>query len=234
MCVLRPAEARGPEKGTVRYNADVLYVNEIFHSIQGESTHAGRPCVFVRLTGCNLRCTWCDTAYAFHEGQAMTVEEVVDRVKGFDCGLVELTGGEPLLQSEAIGLMRALLSLGHEVLLETGGSLPIEQVPEGVRRIVDVKCPGSGESERNRWENLDALRAGDELKFVIADRGDYDWAAGVLHSRALHEKATVLFSAVHERLPTGDLARWVLDDGLPVRVQIQVHKILWPAAGRGV
>jgi 7-carboxy-7-deazaguanine synthase len=212
----------------------VLRVNEIFHSIQGESTHAGRPCVFVRLTGCNLRCVWCDTAYAFHEGRAWTVDDVVDRVGTYGCTLVEVTGGEPLLQSEAIDLMRALLVRGHEVLLETGGSLPIENVPEGVRRIVDVKCPGSGESDRNRWENLDALRPGDELKFVIADRVDYEWAAGVLRSGALHEKATVLFSPAQERLPAGELARWVLDDGLPVRLQLQMHKILWPAAARGV
>jgi 7-carboxy-7-deazaguanine synthase len=211
----------------------VLRVNEIFHSIQGESTHAGRPCVFVRLTGCNLRCVWCDTAYAFHEGGAMTIDEVVGRVAAFDCPLVELTGGEPLLQPEAIDLMRALIERGHEVLLETGGSLPIEQVPEGVLRIVDLKCPGSGESERNRWENLEALRPGDELKFVIANRTDYDWAAGVLRSRALHERATVLFSAVHEHLPSGELARWVLADGLPVRVQVQMHKVLWPTEVRG-
>jgi len=211
----------------------VLRVNEIFHSIQGESTHAGRPCVFIRLTGCNLRCVWCDTAYAFHEGAAMTVDEVVGRVAGFDCRLVELTGGEPLLQPEAVDLMRALVARGHDVLLETGGSLPIESVPDGVMRIVDVKCPGSGESERNLWENLQALRRGDELKFVIANREDYDWAAGVLRSRALHEKATVLFSAVHDGLPSGDLARWVLDDGLPVRVQVQMHKVLWPTEVRG-
>jgi len=190
--------------------------------------------VFVRLTGCNLRCVWCDTAYAFHEGGAWTVDEIVDRVGTYGCTLVEVTGGEPLVQSEAIDLMRALLVRGHEVLLETGGSLPIEHVPEGVRRIVDVKCPGSGESDRNRWENLDALRPGDELKFVIANRVDYDWAAGVLRSRALHEKATVLFSPVQERLPAGELARWVLDDGLPVRLQLQMHKFLWPAAARGV
>lgn len=190
--------------------------------------------MFVRLTGCNLRCVWCDTAYAFHEGGALTVEQVVERVSAYRCRLVEVTGGEPLLQPEAIDLMRALVASGHEVLLETGGSLPIEHVPEGVRRIVDLKCPGSGESDRNRWENLDALRPGDELKFVIADRIDYDWAAGVLRSRALHEKAAVLFSAVSDRLPAGDLARWVLDDGLSVRLQLQLHKILWPTAVRGV
>jgi 7-carboxy-7-deazaguanine synthase len=212
----------------------VLRVNEIFHSIQGESTHAGRPCVFIRLTGCNLRCVWCDTAYAFHEGEALSLDQIVQRVAAFGCDLVELTGGEPLLQPEAIDLMSVLLSRGHEVLLETGGSLPIEAVPEGVRRIVDLKCPGSGETDRNRWENLDALRPGDELKFVIADRADYEWAAGVLRARALHRKATVLFSAVHDRLPSGDLARWVLDDGLPVRLQVQMHKVLWPAALRGV
>ena len=212
----------------------MLRVNEIFHSIQGESTHAGRPCVFVRLTGCNLRCVWCDTAYAFHDGEACTIEAVLDRVAGYGCSLVEVTGGEPLLQSEAIDLMKALVERGHEVLLETGGSLPIDLVPAGVARIVDVKCPGSGESERNRWENLDVLRAGDELKFVIADRADYDWAAGQVRSRGLHEKATVLFSAVQDQLPGGDLARWVLDDGLPVRVQLQMHKLLWPGVTKGV
>jgi len=218
----------------LRYNDAVLRVNEIFHSIQGESTHAGRPCVFVRLTGCNLRCVWCDTAHAFHEGSPWSVDDLVERVGAYGCGLVELTGGEPLLQPDAIALMRALLDRGHEVLLETGGSLPIERVPMGVRRIVDVKCPGSGESHRNRWENLATLRPGDELKFVIASRADYDWAADVIRTRGLHEKATVLFSAVHETLPPGELARWLLHDGLPVRVQVQLHKILWPAAAQGV
>ncbi len=212
----------------------MLRVNEIFHSIQGESTHAGRPCVFVRLTGCNLRCAWCDTSYAFHDGETFTIEAVLDRVASYGCSLVEVTGGEPLLQPEAIDLMKALVERGHEVLLETGGSLPIEQVPAGVARIVDVKCPGSGESERNRWENLDVLRSGDELKFVIADRIDYDWAAGQVRSRGLHEKATVLFSAVQDQMHGGDLARWVLDDRLPVRVQLQMHKLLWPGVTKGV
>ena len=212
----------------------MVRINEIFHSIQGESTHAGRPCVFVRLTGCNLRCVWCDTAHAFHDGAPMTVEEVLARVASYRCRLVEITGGEPLLQPGAITLMSALLSGGYEVLLETGGSLPIEIVPEGVSRIVDVKCPGSGESHRNRWENVDALRSGDELKFVIADRADYEWAAEQVRSRRLQERAPILFSAVHDQLPSGALARWVLDDRLPVRVQIQMHKILWPGVPQGV
>lgn len=212
----------------------MLRVNEIFHSIQGESTHAGRPCVFVRLTGCNLRCRWCDTAYAFHEGASLSVDEVVGRVAGFGCSLVEVTGGEPLLQPDAVLLLRALVERGFEVLLETGGSLPIDAVPPGVKRIVDVKCPGSGEVERNLWSNLDALRDGDELKFVIADRSDYAWAADVVRARALAERATVLFSPVHGELAGHDLARWVLDDALPVRVQLQMHKLLWPGAPRGV
>jgi 7-carboxy-7-deazaguanine synthase len=214
--------------------AGVLRVNEIFHSIQGESTHAGRPCVFVRLTGCNLRCVWCDTAYAFHEGRDMAVEQVVERVATYGCTLVEVTGGEPLLQPETVPLLAALLARGHEVLLETGGSLPIEPVPAGVRRIVDVKCPGSGEAGRNRWENLDHLRPGDELKFVIADRADYLWAAEEIRARRLEGRCPLLFSPVHGALDPSALAGWVLADRLPVRVQLQLHKLLWPAATRGV
>ena len=212
----------------------MLRVNEVFHSIQGESTHAGRPCVFVRLTGCNLRCVWCDTAYAFHEGESMDVRDVVARVEAYGCRLVEITGGEPLLQPEAVDLMRWLVDDGFEVLLETGGSLPIEGVPIGVKRIVDVKCPGSGESARNRWENLDALRPGDELKFVVADRRDYEWAAAEVRARGLHERVPVLFSPVHPGLDRSDLAGWVLADRLPVRVQLQMHKLIWPGVLRGV
>lgn len=215
-------------------NARVLKINEIFHSIQGESTHAGRPCVFVRLTGCNLRCTWCDTAYAFHEGSPMSVDEVVERVRGYDCRLVEVTGGEPLLQPEVVPLLRALVERGHDVLVETGGHVPIEGVPEGVGRIVDVKCPGSGESTKNRFRNLDVLRPGDELKFVIRDRADYDWAAAVVRERGLSSKVPVLFSPVHGDLEPSDLAGWILEDRLPVRFQMQVHKVLWPGVLRGV
>jgi len=212
----------------------MLKVNEIFHSIQGESTHAGLPCVFVRLTGCNLRCTWCDTAYAFHEGRPMSVDEVMQEVDRHGCRLVELTGGEPLLQADAIPLMERLVDSGYRVLIETSGSLPIEGVPAGVRRIVDIKCPGSGESSRNRWENLEHLRDGDELKFVLADESDYRWAVRQIEERHLHGRCPLILSPVHESLPPADLARWVLDDGLDIRVQIQLHKILWPGTERGV
>ncbi|HJQ98453.1 MAG TPA: radical SAM protein [Candidatus Polarisedimenticolaceae bacterium] len=212
----------------------MLRVNEIFHSIQGESTHAGRPCVFVRLTGCPLRCVWCDTAYAFHEGSPMSVEGIVERVLSYGCPLVELTGGEPLAQPRSIDLLEALLARGLEVLLETSGALPIARVPFGVKRILDVKCPGSGEAHRNLWENLDALREGDEIKFVLAARADYDWAKDVVCERGLERRAPVLFSAVRETLDPGVLASWVLEDRLPVRLQVQMHKVLWPEALRGV
>lgn len=212
----------------------MLRVTEIFHSIQGESTHAGRPCVFVRLTGCNLRCVWCDTAYAFHGGRPMSLDEVLEAVRAYGCPWVELTGGEPLLQDEAYPLMQALIDAGYSVLVETGGSLPIDRVPRGVRRIVDVKCPASGEVERNRWENMADLREGDELKFVLAGREDYEWAATQVRERELDRRAPVLFSAVAEGLDAGEMARWVLDDGLPVRVQLQMHKLLWPGVEKGV
>jgi 7-carboxy-7-deazaguanine synthase len=211
-----------------------LRVNEIFHSIQGESTHAGRPCVFVRLTGCNLRCVWCDTAYAFHEGFTLSVDAVLERVRSFGCPLVEVTGGEPLLQPDAIPLLRRLVEDGFEVLLETSGSLPIRDVPSGVKRIVDVKCPGSGEHERNLWDNLAELRAGDELKFVVAGRADYEWAAREIRERALDARAPILLAPVHGELGGADLARWVLDDRLPARIQLPLHKVLWPEAVRGV
>jgi 7-carboxy-7-deazaguanine synthase len=212
----------------------MLTVNEIFLSIQGESTHAGLPCVFVRLTGCNLRCVWCDSEYAFHEGSTMSVKEVVERVGEFGCTLVEVTGGEPLLQPDAISLMHALLRSGKTVLLETGGSLPVDEVPPGVRRIIDVKCPGSGESGANRWENLAHLRDGDELKFVVADRADYEWATAQIRGRELSGRFALLFSPVHGKLEPGLLADWILRDGLEARIQVQLHKLLWPGAERGV
>lgn len=212
----------------------MLRVTEIFHSLQGESTHAGRPCVFVRLTGCNLRCRWCDTAYAFHGGREMSVSDVVDEVGRFDCESVEITGGEPLLQADAVPLMAELVRRGRRVLLETGGSLDIRTVPEGVCRIVDVKCPASGESGRNHWDNLDHLRDGDELKFVLAGREDYDWAVAEIHARALAGRCPILLSPAHGELEPADLARWVLADRLHVRVQLQLHKYIWPGAAQGV
>jgi 7-carboxy-7-deazaguanine synthase len=212
----------------------MLKVTEIFHSIQGESSRAGLPCVFIRLSGCNLRCAWCDTPYAFDEGLPMEIAEVLALVEEYDCPLVEITGGEPLLQREAIPLMERLLSRGYDVLLETGGSLPIGEVPAGVKRVVDVKCPSSGHADANRWENLDLLREGDEIKFVLAGREDYDWAVRQISARRLAGHCPLIFMPVHGVLDPGEMARWVIDDRLPVRVQIQLHKVLWPGEDRGV
>ena len=213
----------------------MLTINEIFHSIQGESTHAGRPCVFVRLTACDLRCSWCDTPYAFHEGHKLPVEEVVDRVTRYGCSLVEITGGEPLLQRDVYPLMQELVGRGHTVLIETGGHLSIAQVPPSVIRIVDVKCPGSGESHRNHWENLDRLTARDEVKFVIKDKADYEYANDVVsRHRLIGCVAAVLFSPVHGVLDPKELAAWILEDRLGVRLQLQAHKYIWGADTRGV
>jgi 7-carboxy-7-deazaguanine synthase len=213
----------------------MLTINEIFHSIQGESTHAGRPCVFVRLTACDLRCTWCDTPYAFHEGRKISVEEVVSQVRSYDCRLVEITGGEPLLQRDVYPLMRMLLEHGHEVMLETGGHLAVSEVPEPVVRIIDVKCPGSGQAEKNHWPNMEALRPADEVKFVLQDRSDYEYARDVVARYDLASRvAAVLFSPVHGVLEPSDLAAWILGDRLPVRLQLQAHKYIWGPDVRGV
>lgn len=213
----------------------MLLVHEIYVSIQGESTHAGRPCVFVRLSACDLRCSWCDTPYAFTGGTKMSIDEVVAAVEAMRCPLVELTGGEPLLQKDAIPLMARLVALGHEVLIETGGHLPIAALPPDVVAIVDVKCPGSGESAKMHWANLDALRAHDEVKFVILDRADYEYARGIVRERDLASRvAAVQFSPVFGVLAAADLARWILDDHLPVRLQLQQHKYVWAPDARGV
>ncbi len=213
----------------------MLTVNEIFHSVQGESSYAGLPCVFVRLTACNLRCAWCDTSYAFFEGQKREVADVVADVASYHCRLVEVTGGEPLLQADVHPLMQRLLEAGHEVLLETGGHMSLERVPPGVVRIMDVKCPGSGESEKMNWDNLSRLGPCDEVKFVIADRRDYDYAALVVTRHDLASRAAnVLFSPVHGVMAPSDLAAWILADRLPVRLQLQVHKLIWGPARRGV
>ena len=213
----------------------VLTINEIFHSIQGESTHTGRPCVFVRLTACDLRCSWCDTPYAFTEGQKMTLDDVLERVEGYGCDLVEITGGEPLLQTEVYPLMELLLASGKTVMVETGGHRSIKDVPTDVIRIVDVKCPGSGEAENNHWENLDLLSPHDEVKFVIRDRADYEYAKEVVARHGLLDRtAAVLFSPVHGVLDAKELAAWILEDRLPVRLQLQAHKYIWDPQTRGV
>ena len=213
----------------------MLTVNEIFHSIQGESTFSGRPCVFVRLTACDLRCTWCDTAYAFDEGGKRSVDEVAREVAGFGCDLVEVTGGEPLLQDDVYPLMEALLAQGRTVLLETGGHRTTERVPEAVVTILDVKCPASGESHRNLWENLGRLRPHDEVKFVVQDRADYEYARDVIARHGLAGRAAAIhLSPVHGVLPPAELAAWVLADRVPARVQLQVHKLIWSPDTRGV
>ncbi len=213
----------------------MLTVNEIFHSIQGESTWAGVPCVFVRLTACNLRCSWCDTAYAFEEGRRRSIEEVLDEVQRYACRVVEITGGEPLLQADVYPLMDRLLERGCSVLLETGGQVSLERVPRGVVTIMDIKCPGSGEAGRVEWDNIARLKPRDEAKFVIRDRADYDYAREVMTRHELERRVgAVLFSPVHGVLDPRDLAAWVLADRLPVRVQLQVHKYIWGATTRGV
>ena len=213
----------------------VLTINEIFHSIQGESTYAGRPCVFVRLTACDLRCRWCDTPYAFHEGRKMSVDEVVADVDARGCPTVEVTGGEPLLQPDVYPLMQRLLDSGKTVLIETGGHRSIADVPPGVIRIMDVKCPGSGESEKNDWSNLARLTTTDEVKFVIADRTDYEFARDIVERENLPARVNaVLFSPVHGVLDPKQLSEWVIADRLDVRVQLQVHKYIWSPATRGV
>jgi 7-carboxy-7-deazaguanine synthase len=213
----------------------MLVVHEMYVSVQGESTHTGRPCAFVRLTACDLRCAWCDTPYAFTGGKKMSVDEVAAEVEKLRCPLVEITGGEPLLQPDVIPLMEKLIAAGHEVLVETGGHLPIHKLPEQVVAIVDVKCPGSGEAGKMHWPNLDALRPHDEVKFVIKDRADYEYARDVVRTHDLASKAeAVLFSPVHGVLAPADLAKWLLEDHLPVRLQLQQHKYVWDPQARGV
>jgi len=213
----------------------MLTINEIFYSVQGESSYAGRPCVFVRLTACDLRCSWCDTPYAFYEGTKRSLESVLAEVDAYSCPLVEVTGGEPLLQADVYPLLESLLARGRTVLLETGGHRSTERVPAGVVTILDVKCPGSGESEKNDWTNLERLQPHDEVKFVIKDRTDYEYARDVIARHDLARRsAAIHFSPVHGVMDARTMAEWVLADKLPVRVQLQLHKYIWDPATRGV
>lgn len=213
----------------------MLTVNEIFYSIQGESTFAGRPCVFVRLSACDLRCSWCDTGYAFHQGQKRSLDDVLADVDRRHCQLVEVTGGEPLLQQDVYPLMQSLLDRGRTVLLETGGHVSTADVPTGVVTILDVKCPGSGEAHRTVWSNLDRLRPHDEVKFVVKDREDYEYARKVIGQYDIGERvAAVHLSPVHDVMDLRSLSEWVLADGLDARVQVQLHKYIWDPGARGV
>jgi len=211
-----------------------MRVTEIFHSIQGESTFAGQPCVFVRLTGCPLRCTWCDTEYAFYGGSGQSIEQILAKVESYGCRLVEVTGGEPLAQPESLTLIARLCERGFDVLIETSGAIDTAAVDARAHVILDVKCPGSGMSDRVHWPNLDRLTGKDEVKFVLTDRSDYDWACHVLAQYELASRCPVLMSPVFGSLDVRQLAEWILADRLPVRLQLQLHKLIWTPDMRGV
>ncbi len=217
-----------------------LRITEIFHSIQGESTWAGVPCTFVRVTGCPLRCVWCDTEYAFSGGTRMSFDEIVARVREHPANVVEITGGEPLAHPGSIDLAARLLDGGYTVLVETSGAFDVSGLDPRVHRIMDLKCPGSGESARNLWSNLDHLTGRDEVKFVVADRADWEWTRDVIRERGLDRRVregtlrALLVSPVWDALDLQDLAAWILEEGLPVRFQTQLHKQIWGPAVKGV
>ncbi len=217
-----------------------LRITEIFHSVQGESTWAGLPCTFVRITGCPLRCTWCDTEYAFTGGTRMELDEIVDAVRGHGCDLVEVTGGEPLAHANAFPLIERLVEEGFTVLVETSGAFDVSPVDPRAHRIMDLKCPGSGESHRNLWENLDHLTHLDEVKFVVKDRVDYEWTRDTIRERKLDARIAdgslkaLLVSPVWGEVDLEELSGWILEDALPVRFQVQLHKLIWGADRKGV
>ena len=212
----------------------MLKINEIFFSIQGEGSKAGLPCVFIRLTYCNLRCSYCDTEYAFFEGKEREIENILKEISNFDCKLVEVTGGEPLMQEESLLLMKKLCDEGYEVMLETGGSLPIDNVDSRVKIIMDLKCPSSGMVKKNLLNNIQHLKSTDELKFVIGDREDYEWSKGIISDNNLLNTYEILFSTVFGKLNPAELAEWILADSLKVRFQLQLHKYIWEPDRRGV
>ena len=211
-----------------------LKINEIYYSVQGESTHAGRPCIFIRLTYCNLRCSYCDTEYAFYDGKDMEITDIMSEIKRWDCNLVEVTGGEPLFQDECIDLLNELVNSNYEVMLETGGSLSISDVPKKVVKIVDFKCPSSGMVKKNLWSIVDDLQAHDEVKFVIGNREDFDWAKDRITQYSLDKICTLLFSPTFGEIDPQQIVEWILAENLPVRMQLQMHKMIWSPEEKGV
>jgi 7-carboxy-7-deazaguanine synthase len=212
----------------------MIKVNEIYYSIQGESSKAGIPCVFVRLTWCNLRCVYCDTEYAFFEGKDMAIPQIIEEIRKYECNLVEITGGEPLVQQESLQLMKELCNSGFEVMLETGGSLPIKDIDSRVMIIMDLKCPSSGMVHKNMFENIPFLKPVDEVKFVIGTEEDYNWSKNVIEKYNLTEKCNILFSIVFGKMEPLTLVNWILRDKLNVRFQLQMHKIIWTPETKSV
>ena len=215
-------------------NNSILKINEIFKSIQGESTHMGIPCTFIRLTYCNLRCSYCDTEHSFHEGKDMSIAEILDEIKPMKTKLVEVTGGEPMVQENVIPLMKELLKNKYEVLLETSGAISLNKVPNEVKKIVDFKCPSSDMSDKNLWSIIDELNTEDEIKFVIGNRGDYNWTKDKITKYNLNKQWTVLISPVFDKITLDKLAKWILEDNLDVRLQLQMHKYIWDPDMRAV
>ena len=210
-----------------------LKINEIYHSIQGESTYMGMPCIFIRLTYCNLRCTYCDTEYAFYDGKEMTIKEILSKIKSFNCKTVEVTGGEPLAQDGCIKLLNKLISEGYKVLLETSGSISITKVPNDIIKIVDFKCPSSKMEDRNLWSIVDELSDNDQIKFVIGDRDDYEWSCKMIEKHNLNRWVN-LFSPVFDKIKPKTIVEWILEDGIDVRFQLQMHKYIWNPEKQGV
>ncbi len=211
-----------------------LKINEIYYSVQGESTHAGRPCVFIRLTYCNLRCTYCDSEYAFYEGKDMEINHIMSEIKQWNCNLVEVTGGEPLFQDKCINLLNELIKSNYEVMLETGGSLSISDVPKKVIKIVDFKCPSSAMEKKNLWSIVEDLQPHDEVKFVIGNREDFDWAKDRIAEYALDKICTLLFSSTFGKIDPQLIVEWILSENLPVRMQMQMQKMIWSPDKQGV
>jgi 7-carboxy-7-deazaguanine synthase len=232
VCGIVRANKQSPLVGANDYSP--LRVNEIFYSIQGESSYAGKPCIFIRLAGCNLRCSYCDTEYAFYEGINIPITEIIKKVGAYDCKLVEITGGEPLLQENVYHLMTILCNKNYRVMLETGGQMDISRVDNRIKIVMDIKCPSSGEMEKNIWQNVSFLKKNDEIKFVIREKKDFDWAVDIMVQYKLNKKCPVVFSPVYNKLDNKLLADWILSSHIDVRMQLQLHKYIWGADKRGV